>query len=165
VTVHVPPVLPAGAPTLSPADTLMNARTLLTLAVLSAAALPSSRPAAAQTGNASTTPSVTLPAPPPRHSRDRNLISGEEVETSTTSNALQLVQALHPQWLRGHGQDSFQRPTSVVVYQDGMRMGGADVLRNISRQSVAEIRYLNGIEAGQRWGMDHGSGAILVTTR
>jgi hypothetical protein len=140
----------------------MIARTLLTLAAFSAAALPGSR-SAAQTASASTTPSVTLPAP--RQSRDRNRISGEEVERATTSNALQLVQALHPQWLRGHGQDSFHQPSSVIVYQDGMRMGGADVLRNISRQSVAEIRYLNGIEAGQRWGMDHGSGAILVTTR
>ena len=138
----------------------MSTRFRLALAALMVA-LPFSLPAAAQT---STAPSLTLPVEP-RQRPDRNLITAADVQAHTAANALQLVQSLHPQWLRAHGVDSFRRPTSVIVYQDGMRMGGAEALRRITTGTIAEIRFLSGIEASERWGLDHGSGAILVTTR
>ena len=143
----------------------MNARTQLPLAALAAAALLCAHPAAAQTGNTSTTPSVTLPVQPPRQAHDRNRITAEDIAQATGANALLLVQSLHPQWLRARGVDSFRRPTSVMVYQDGMQMGGAEALRRIPRESIAEIHFVDGMQATQRWGLDHGAGAIEVTTR
>jgi hypothetical protein len=144
----------------------MQTRFRLVLAGVSAAAVLFARPASAQGEKAASAPSITLPvaeAPHPR--RDRNLITAEEMQEQTGANALELVMTLHPQWLRGHGMDSFHRPTSVIVYQDGMRMGGAEALRRITRSSIVEIRFMSGIEAAEHFGMDHGSGAILVTTR
>jgi hypothetical protein len=32
-------------------------------------------------------------------------------------------------------------------------------------RSIATIRWLDGLAASERWGLDHGAGAIVVSTR
>jgi hypothetical protein len=53
----------------------------------------------------------------------------------------------------------------VKVYLDGSLLGGTESLRQITTRSISTIRYLNGLEASERWGLDHDLGAIVVTTR
>jgi hypothetical protein len=96
---------------------------------------------------------------------NRELITEGDIEQSTATNALDLVQRVRPQWLRSRGQMSIQRPVEVVVYVNGHPSGGARSLADVHIQSIREIRFLSAVEATQRFGTDHGAGAILVSLR
>jgi hypothetical protein len=103
----------------------------------------------------------------PRNGAQPNprLLTAEEMLQSGYSDAFSVVQSLRPQWLRVRGVTSIANPEAVRVYLDGSLMGGLDHLRSISIRSISSIRYLDGLEATNRWGLDHGMGAIVVTTR
>jgi hypothetical protein len=45
-----------------------------------------------------------------------------------------------------------------------MRRGGVDVLREIPALDIAEIRYLDGREATQRFGTGYSGGIIHILT-
>lgn len=100
-----------------------------------------------------------------------NLITAEEIKERgpNAQNAQDIIQQLRPQWLRpGRGVqrasgELYTRP-QLQVYLDGIRQQGADVLRTVLRDVIAEIRFLNGIDATARYGLDHEMGAVLVTT-
>jgi hypothetical protein len=94
-----------------------------------------------------------------------SLITSAEIEATGHADAHSLVQALRPQWLRVRGASSISGTETLKVYLDGSLLGGPDHLRRISTQSIGSIRYLDGIDATQRWGLDHGSGAIVVSSR
>jgi hypothetical protein len=79
------------------------------------------------------------------------------------SDVFTTVQSLRPQWLVTHGQTSFRR-LELKVYLDGSLMGGPETLRQISTRSISSIRYLTGLEASGRWGLDHDQGAIVIST-
>jgi len=147
----------------------MNARTASALAVaFCAAALLSARPAAAQTDTtAHDTSHASQPATPPhRAHRDRNVLTPEDFANRNEDNAYAIVRALRPAWLRGsRGASSNAEASPVVVYRDGVKMGGENELRSISTAQIREIRYLDAMAATQRYGMDHAGGAILVTTQ
>jgi hypothetical protein len=53
----------------------------------------------------------------------------------------------------------------IKVYQDGVPSGGLGSLSQISTAAIISIHYLDGMAATQRFGTDHGNGAILVRTR
>lgn len=93
------------------------------------------------------------------------LITMDELNATRYSTALDVVQALRPQWLRGRGRTSVNLSESVKVYLDDSPLGEPEQLRSISARSIASIRYLDANDATQRWGMDHGQGAIMVSTR
>jgi hypothetical protein len=95
---------------------------------------------------------------------DRNLITSEMIQERHFSTAYEVVESLRANWLSSRGLDSFGAPTTVQVYLDITRMGGLDQLRSISTQNIVYIRYYDGIAATARWGLDHGGGAILVST-
>lgn len=96
---------------------------------------------------------------------DRNVVTAAEIDASSHTDAYALLRALHPQWLRARGTSSLNLQESVKVYLDGSLLGGVDHLRQITTHSLAEIRFMDGPEATQRWGLDHGAGAIVLTTR
>jgi len=79
-------------------------------------------------------------------------------------DAFTAVQSLRPQWLRLRGSTSLRRET-IKVYLDDALMGGPEQLRYITTSSISSIRFLDANEATQRWGLDHGQGAIVVSTR
>ncbi len=81
------------------------------------------------------------------------------------ADAFTTVQSLRPQWLRQRGVSSITQRETVKVYLDGSLLGGPEFLRQITVRSISTIRYLDGLEATQRWGLDHGLGAIVVSTR
>ncbi|HEX6132441.1 MAG TPA: hypothetical protein VFZ24_00575 [Longimicrobiales bacterium] len=93
-------------------------------------------------------------------------ITANEIAGTGHTDVYALVQALRPQWLRVRGAGSVSGGSGQIqVYLDGSHMGGVNTLRQISVQSVGRVEYLDGLDATQRWGLDHGNGAIVVTTR
>lgn len=103
----------------------------------------------------------------PRERRDPNRITFEELRTAPRTNALDLVQTLRPRWLQVRGPTTFEpsRENPVMVYVDGVRVGGPAQLRGIPVPSIEFLQYLNPQEASSRFGLDHMNGAILITTR
>ena len=96
---------------------------------------------------------------------DRSLLTADEMMRAGSQDAFAAVQALRPHWLTTRGTNSLSSPGMVKVYLDGNLMGGPDFLRQITVTSIGSIRHLDGLEATQRYGLDHGEGAILVFTR
>lgn len=101
----------------------------------------------------------------PSNRRDPDRIDAEELSGISAGNAFDVVQALRPAWLRSRpGARSFGGGGSVRVYVDGVSLGGVAALRNISRDAIVSMEYLDPARATQRWGTGHGAGAILVST-
>ena len=92
--------------------------------------------------------------------RDRNLITSEELtQIAAGSTAYDAIQRLHGNWLRGRGT------SSVVVFVDGVQMGGTSVLRNYRVDSIRECRFIPPADATLRFGTGYGGGVIEVLTR
>src|SRR5947209_5015472 len=83
---------------------------------------------------------------------NRNLLTREQFSDKGYTTAYDLVAALRSNWLSTRGPDSFQSPSQVMVYLDGVRMGGIDALRSIDLRPVTYIRYFDGVTATARWG-------------
>jgi len=96
---------------------------------------------------------------------DRKALTAEEMEASGYTDAFTVVQALRPLWLSTRGTSTINQQESVKIYMDGNLLGGPDQLRGIPIRSIASMRFLDGLEATNRWGLDHGLGAIVVSTR
>lgn len=97
--------------------------------------------------------------------REQRLISTAEIDAVRYASAFEVVQALRPQWLQTRGRTSFNQRESVKVYLDDSLLGEPESLRQITSRSIASIRFMDGNEATTRWGLDHGHGAIIVSTR
>lgn len=93
------------------------------------------------------------------------MISTQEMVAAGYTDAFMTVQTLRPQWLSRRGVSTISLRESVKVYLDGSLMGGPEQLQQITTRSIATIRFMDGLEATQRWGLDHGLGAIVVSTR
>ena len=87
-----------------------------------------------------------------------------EIRESGYTDAFALVQALRPHWLSTRGSTSFGPDSQVKVYLDGSRLGGVGELRSVSTRGLQSLEYFDGLQATQRWGLDHGSGAIVATS-
>jgi hypothetical protein len=95
-----------------------------------------------------------------------DLITLEEIQQrGQFSNLYELVQTLRPRWLRTQGPDSFSSPGEVQVHMDGNRLGSINALKGLSPSGVTSLQWLNPIDAAARYGLDHGHGAIIVSTR
>jgi hypothetical protein len=96
----------------------------------------------------------------------RNTLTADEMLKAGYPDAFMTVQSLRPNWLRTHGTTSFSRSAnSIKVYLDDALLGGPESLRSITMRSISMIRYLDGLQASERWGLDHSNGAIVVVTR
>ena len=56
------------------------------------------------------------------------------------------------------------RPEMIQVYVNGMRAGSIQSLRSIQANTIVRAEHLDGARATERFGADHGAGAILLTT-
>lgn len=100
-------------------------------------------------------------------SRTRStLLTFEEMrQRGQFSSLYNLIQELRPRWLRSQGPDSlvgFQG--QVQVRMDGNHLGDVNVLRNLSAHGVTSIHWLPPIDAAARYGLNHGHGAIIIST-
>ena len=93
-----------------------------------------------------------------------DLLTEEQLRSQSYTTAFEAVSSLRPQWLRTRGVDSFRAPTQIQVYLDNMRLGGVNSLQQIPSVAVYWIRWYDGLDATARWGLDHGQGAIYVST-
>ena len=97
----------------------------------------------------------------------RDVITYEQIQSVSVSTALELIERLRPEYVRGRGRTSFDGPDAVlpVVYVDGVRAGGIEALRSIAATDVREIRYVNATDATTRYGTGHTAGVIEVRIR
>jgi hypothetical protein len=112
----------------------------------------------------SSTPSTVAPSgtATTAHS-SRDVILADEIATSGARTAMDAIRRLRPQMLQGRG---VRETNEIAVYIDGNRTEGTRAdLEQIPASQVKEIRYLNGQDATQRFGANHGAGAILVTRK
>jgi hypothetical protein len=94
----------------------------------------------------------------------RNIITKAQITEHGFINAYDAVESLRSTWLRARGPDSLNRPTEVLVYIDDNRLGGVLTLKQVAASQILEIRFVDGLSATARWGLDHGQGVIQVVT-
>lgn len=99
------------------------------------------------------------------------VIALDEILQSGTSTVYELVQALHPEWLRVRGIKSFGEAGTahlegdrhiavspgedrIYVYLDKARLGGPDELRRIAAGEVGSVHYFTQVQANYRWGVN-----------
>jgi len=96
---------------------------------------------------------------------DRSTLTREDIQSSGAIDAFVAVQTLRPHWLMKRGTTTLNQSEFIKIYLDGNLMGGPEHLRQISTHSIASIRYMDALDATQRYGLDHGQGAVLVYTK
>lgn len=97
--------------------------------------------------------------------RDRSVLTREEIVDANELNALDLVRVHRPHWLRTRGSTSFTNEPAIVVYIDGVRAGEPDMLADIATINIEEVRYYDARQAQFKFGVGHVQGAIEVITR
>lgn len=96
---------------------------------------------------------------------DAALITREQIQELQVSTAYDVVKTLRGNWLNARGPQSFRYPSAVQLYLDDNHVGDVSVLPSIPTSSIQFIRYYSGQEATAKWGLDHGAGAIYVSTK
>jgi len=97
---------------------------------------------------------------------DRSVLGAEELRAEPGRSLYDVIRQRRPQWLARRGQTTLQgEGDDIVVYQDGVRVGGPAVLQNLQVTVVESVRFLSAAEATTRYGTGHPQGAILVVTR
>lgn len=112
---------------------------------------------------------------------DQEIITLEQIQAASAGNVYELVQSLHPEWLRGRGTNSFTEGAKVeggeqgtfitpglptiLVYQDNARLGDVEALRAVPTAEAGSVQFLNPAQATYRYGIGHAHGVILITTR
>ena len=102
----------------------------------------------------------------PRPSRNRNIISQEEIDQSHASTGFELVQSLRPEFLRSRGVTSTaDSPSSgglPSVYVNGSFYGPLASLSSISAATIHEVRFTNGRDATTKYGTGVANGVIEI---
>lgn len=73
---------------------------------------------------------------------DRNLITADELSTTTATSLYEVIDRLRPLWLVTGGRRSIALETEIVVIIDGSYFGSHESLRGVSPQGVWQIRYI-----------------------
>lgn len=95
-----------------------------------------------------------------------NVLSRDEIEATNARNMYEIIERLRPRWLIVRGTRSIQAETSILVYQENIKLGSIEVLRQISPDMVRSVEYIEGIKAMSILpgiGMGHVAGAIVIT--
>ena len=100
----------------------------------------------------------------PEAGRNMNLLSRADIESTNHMNALDIVRSERPQWLFRRGSRTVSGDTDIVVYLDGTRLGGPEMLAEIPAITVDRMRFSREREAQFRWGVGHLHGAVEVIT-
>jgi hypothetical protein len=96
-------------------------------------------------------------SPIPR--RSSSAISEPEIAASSATNAYDVIQQLHPEFLRSSGATTSGSDTGLPdVYVNNVRFGDPSTLRNIVASNVHEIHFYRGAEAATKYGMQHPQG-------
>lgn len=107
----------------------------------------------------------STPAPANRPRFEASLITREQILQGQFTNAYDAVKLLRGSWLNTVRPESVRYPAAIQVYLDGVRLGDVSSLSTVQTLPIQFIRYYNAQDATSRWGMDHGAGAIYVSTK
>ena len=97
-----------------------------------------------------------------------DVLTREEIMSVPVGNLYEVVQRLRPRWLNVRSSGVGALSTTIAVYQDQVRLGDLEILRQIPPQGVESLRYLDRSTAQMslpgNWtpGM---VGAIVITMR
>src|SRR5256885_16020816 len=83
-------------------------------------------------------------APRPRNaapSRDPAVITADELTGTTAPSVYDAVRQLRPAWWMRSQPTVVLRQNQLIVYVDGIRYGGFDNFRQLSKTSIAVCRY------------------------
>lgn len=96
---------------------------------------------------------------------NQNFISEAEIRTSDAGNAYELVEMLRPRWLRLGSDRSLRLETVILVYQDNVRLGGTEALRDLPLPLIRSLRVLDPAQAGTLPGLgsQHVDRVIVVS--
>lgn len=99
--------------------------------------------------------------------RDRNVLSGEEMERGAGDGAdvHEAITKLRPHFLRQRAMVVNGNREGVKVYVGNTPYGGVDALRGLRAITVRQVRYLTGPEATTLYGTGHGAGALVLTLK
>jgi hypothetical protein len=99
--------------------------------------------------------------------QDPEVLTEDDIRASSARNAYELVERLRPRWLRPGPYRSLRLDTVILVYFDGVRLGGVDTLRDIERESILTMRVLDAARAGHLPGLgsQHVERVILISSR
>jgi hypothetical protein len=100
-----------------------------------------------------------------------NRLTADEIAEVSALTAYEAIELARPRWLVPRTLRAGATPSmgsdrgGPVVYLDGVRVGGLGELRRVRADAVATMEYLSPSDATNRFGTNHDSGAIVVTTR
>lgn len=100
-------------------------------------------------------------------SGSRYLVSQQELVSNADRSVYELLQQLHPAFLRSRDPVTTSHPYAdpVDVYVDGGRTEGVEALRSIRASTVKEVRFYEPAEANAKFGTGHNGGLIAVTMK
>lgn len=102
-----------------------------------------------------------------RGSGDADVITEAELATFGGQPVRNAIDKLRPQFLRTRGRSSITRAAEegIVVYLGSMRMGRVEVLSQVPSSDLSSVRYLSAADASRRFGLDHTTGAIILSPK
>jgi len=133
-------------------------RTLAVLLVLAASCTTSS--SSSSTATAAPRPSAS------REARNPDVISRAELQDPTIAgtDAMTAIRQLRPAFFRTRGPQSFSNATAgqTQISQDFGPLQPVDNLKGIDARSLTEVRFLNAVEAQNRFGINANGGPVIV---
>jgi hypothetical protein len=137
---------------------MLRLPTLVLLAVLAGAC--------ASSGTTAASADETAPR------RDRTTIQAEEMQRVQALNLYEVVQRIHPEWLKPRNTSTTGRTsglsastdTDVQVYIDAQRAGNAEILKTMAVRSAATMRFYSAADAQVKFGSGNLNGAIEVVS-
>jgi hypothetical protein len=130
-----------------------------TLAVLLVLAASCSKPAGS-TASSAPSPSSS------REARNPDVISRAELQDPTVAatDAMTAIRQLRPAFFRTRGPQSFSNAKAGLtqISQDFGPLQPVDNLKGIDTRSLVEVRYLNAVEAQNRFGINANGGSVIL---
>ena len=99
--------------------------------------------------------------------RRSNLITEEEIEKASASNAYDLIRQLRPAWFRSRGVTSTRDVFAggLGFFVDGIPLSSLDQLESLPTERIKEARYLSATDATTKYGTGYTSGVVEITTK
>lgn len=98
-----------------------------------------------------------------------DLLTREQILGAEATNLYDVVRRLRPRWLNVRANRSFEMATEVVVIQNDVYMGPAEILKELNPETAFQLRYLEGTRAATAlpglMNDRHVEGAIVISTR
>lgn len=98
-----------------------------------------------------------------------DLLTREQILGAEATNLYDVVRRLRPRWINVRANRSFEMDTEVVVVQNDVYLGPAEILKEISPESAYQLQYLEGTRAATAipglMNDRHVEGAIIISTR